>query len=65
VSTGGSFGANPLTLHVGLGDALAIERLTVVWPATREVQVLTGVPLRETIVIEEGTPGWTPPALTD
>jgi hypothetical protein len=60
VSTGGSFGANPLALHVGLGDALAIERLTVEWPASREVQVLTGVPLRETIVIEEGAPGWTP-----
>jgi hypothetical protein len=59
VTTGGSFGANPLALHAGLGDAVAVERLTVEWPATREVQVLTGVPLGVSIVVEEGKPGWT------
>jgi hypothetical protein len=32
VSTGGSFGAGSLSLHVGLGDAARIERVRVVWP---------------------------------
>jgi hypothetical protein len=32
VSTGGSFGAGPLQLHVGLDRATRVERVTIRWP---------------------------------
>lgn len=33
VSTGGSFGGNPLELHIGLGEADRIEGVVVAWPS--------------------------------
>jgi hypothetical protein len=35
VSSGGSFGASALRLHVGLGDATAIAGVEVTWPVAR------------------------------
>ena len=32
VSAGGSYGCNPFELHIGLGDATAVEALSVRWP---------------------------------
>ncbi|MEP7001114.1 MAG: CRTAC1 family protein [bacterium] len=32
VGTGGSFGAGPLQLHVGLGHATSVRELRIVWP---------------------------------
>ena len=43
VSEGGSYGSNLFRLHVGLGDAVAIERIEVAWPA-RERTVQAFVP---------------------
>ncbi len=43
VNSGGSFGANPLRQEIGLGDALAIERVEVFWPATGKTQTFTGI----------------------
>ena len=31
VSTGGSFGGNPLNLHIGIGEAEKVEKLTLIW----------------------------------
>jgi hypothetical protein len=46
----------PNVVHFGLGDATAVERLTVRWPSGR-VQVLTGLRPDRHIVVEEGRDG--------
>ncbi len=44
IGTGGSFGATTLGLHVGLGDATGVERVTIRWPdAARSATVLDGL----------------------
>ncbi|MEJ7709698.1 MAG: ASPIC/UnbV domain-containing protein [Pyrinomonadaceae bacterium] len=34
ISSGGSFGDSPFRLHVGLGDALAVDEIEILWPVT-------------------------------
>ena len=37
VSSGGSYGSSPVsTLHIGLGDAVAIRRIEITWPVTNQ-----------------------------
>jgi len=55
VSTGGSFGSNPLTQHIGLGEATRIERLEVTWPATGKKQTWKDLPTDRLLRIREGT----------
>jgi hypothetical protein len=38
VNSGGSFGANPLRQHIGLGRATKIDSLEVYWPTTKKTQ---------------------------
>ena len=45
VSSGGSFGASPLTLHVGLANATGVPRVEVYWPVSRQTQVLENLPM--------------------
>lgn len=54
VSSGGSFGANPLRQHLGLGRAEKIETLEVLWPTTGKTQVFRDVPLDRYLEIVEG-----------
>lgn len=56
MSTGGSFGSNPLQLHFGLGNAAKARRLEVLWPTTGKSQALDDVAPNQTLVIEEETP---------
>ena len=56
VSTGGSFGANPLRMHVGLGDAESIEAIEIFWPKTGRTQRVPGVPMNRFYKIREGAP---------
>lgn len=58
VDTGGSFGANPLTQHLGLGAASALETLEVYWPKTNTTQSFRGVPLDAHVELTEGDPVW-------
>ena len=53
VSSGSSFGANPLEQHLGLGKADKVAVLEVYWPASGTTQVLTGVPVNCAIEITE------------
>lgn len=53
MNSGGSFGANPLELHFGLGGAIGVEQIEVFWPATNRVQVVDQVEMNRRIVIEE------------
>ncbi len=55
VGSGGSFGANPLEQHVGLGKAERIVRLVVTWPTTGKEQVFEDLPLDRRVVITEGS----------
>jgi hypothetical protein len=54
VSSGGSFGANPLRQHLGLGRASRIERLEVHWPTSDLTQAFTEVQLDAFVRIVEG-----------
>lgn len=53
VTSGGSFGSNSLTQHIGLGQATAIASLQVDWPVSRTRQVFTSVPVDSFIEIRE------------
>jgi hypothetical protein len=53
VSSGGSFGSNPLRQEIGLGDATAILGVTVLWPGSGKRQELTGLALDQTYEIRE------------
>jgi enediyne biosynthesis protein E4 len=46
----------PTHVHFGLGDAGAVDKLTIRWPSGN-VQVLTDVPADRHIVVEEGKEG--------
>jgi len=58
VGSGGSFGADPLEEHVGLGDAERVVAVVVTWPATGAEQRVEGVPLDRRIAITEGVEGF-------
>ncbi|MDX1387983.1 MAG: CRTAC1 family protein, partial [Acidobacteriota bacterium] len=53
VNSGGSFGANPLTQHLGLGRAERVEVLEVFWPASGTTQTFENIPARGAIEITE------------
>jgi tetratricopeptide (TPR) repeat protein len=53
VGSGGSFGASPLQLHVGLGKAAKIVSLEVDWPVSKTKQVFTGVQKNQFIEVQE------------
>jgi hypothetical protein len=55
VSTGGSFGANPLRVHLGLGKATKVETLEVFWPRTGKTQVFRDLPADQLLKITEGS----------
>jgi ASPIC and UnbV/FG-GAP-like repeat len=54
VSSGGSFGSNPLMQHVGLGSATVIERVEIVWPGSGLRQVVENVEADHAYKIREG-----------
>ncbi len=55
VSTGGSFGCNPLRTEIGLGAAREIENLVVDWPTSGTKQEFQHVPADAFIEITEGS----------
>jgi hypothetical protein len=54
VTTGGSFGCNPLRQQLGLGRAMQIDRLDIFWPATGETQSFQNVGADQFLEITEG-----------
>jgi hypothetical protein len=56
VGTGGSFGANPLTRHIGLGSATSVELVEVTWPTTRHTQRFDNVLADRFYELREGEP---------
>lgn len=53
MSSGGSFGANPLELHFGLGEADKAERLEVFWPVSGKTQVIENPAIDRLLTIRE------------
>jgi tetratricopeptide (TPR) repeat protein len=53
VGSGGSFGANPIQQHIGLGKSAKIERLQVWWPASNTRQSFSSVEKNQFIEIKE------------
>lgn len=56
VSSGGSFGCNPLRQWVGTGAAARIRRLEIYWPTSNETQIFEDVATDRFIQITEGQP---------
>jgi hypothetical protein len=54
VRSGGSFGASPLRQEIGLGDAVAIDRVEIRWPAGGVTQVIRGLEPDRAYAIKEG-----------
>ena len=54
VSSGGSFGCNPLRQEVGLGDATEVTSVEIRWPGSGTKQTITGLELRRSYEIREG-----------
>ncbi len=54
VNSGGSFGANPLLQHIGIGGATAVDKVEITWPVTGKVQVFENLPSNTNIKIREG-----------
>lgn len=55
VNSGGSFGANPLRQHIGLGQAVVVDLLEVYWPKSDTIQRFRGIEADQSIEITEGT----------
>jgi tetratricopeptide (TPR) repeat protein len=53
VSSGGSFGANPMEQHIGLGPAARITTLEVWWPASKTRQKFYNVERNQFIEVKE------------
>jgi hypothetical protein len=54
VGSGGSFGASPMRLDIGLGSARAISRVEVFWPVTGATQVARGFGINRLYHLREG-----------
>jgi hypothetical protein len=54
VSTGGSFGNNPLRQEIGLGNATGIKQVSIQWPASGIRQTVTNVSMDSFYKIKEG-----------
>ncbi|MDX1909075.1 MAG: CRTAC1 family protein [Bacteroidia bacterium] len=60
VSTGGSFGSNSLEQEIGLGTAVAVQKIVVQWPAKPSKEsVWTNVALNQFYLAREGSPALT------
>ena len=53
VSSGSSFGANPLEQHIGLGKADRVALLEIYWPTSGTRQIFRDVPVNQGVVITE------------
>ena len=55
VNSGGSFGANPLMQHIGIGQATVIDSIQITWPASKIVQVFRNIQPGQTLKINENS----------
>ena len=55
VSSGGSFGANPLRQCIGIGKAQLVDSIEIYWPATGKIQKFYNIRVGSSIEINEGS----------
>ena len=55
INSGGSFGANPLEAHIGIGSATVIDSIEIKWPVGNYVQEFKNIRADEHLKIKEGT----------
>lgn len=55
VTSGSSFGANPLTQHIGIGSAQKIDEISISWPASKRVQIFKNIQPGVLLKIKEGS----------
>jgi FG-GAP-like repeat/ASPIC and UnbV len=60
VSSGSSFGGNPLQQTIGLGKATRVVRMEVHWPTSETTQVLRDIPADQAIEVTEFAEGFRP-----
>lgn len=58
ISSGSSFGANPLEQTIGLGQADQIAALEIHWPASGTTQVFRDVDVNQSVEVIEGANGY-------
>ena len=63
IGTGGSFGANPLRLEAGLGQATRLVSVTVLWPGSGTSQKFENLAMDKFYRLREGDPKTTEVAL--
>lgn len=54
LNSGGSFGANALEQHIGIGSASQIDRLEIVWPGSNHRQEFNNIGAGRSVSIKEG-----------
>jgi hypothetical protein len=54
VTTGSSFGNNPLRQEIGLGQAKSIKRIEIFWPVTGKTQSFEGLAMDRFYRVREG-----------
>lgn len=54
VGYGSSFGGNPLRQHIGIGEAVSVDRLEVLWPVSKTVQRFSNVAVDRSFHLREG-----------
>ena len=59
VGSGGSFGANPIEQHIGLGKSAKIVRLEIRWPASNSQQSFEDVEKNQFIEVKEFAKNYT------
>ena len=58
ISTGSSFGANPLEQTIGLGEGDQIPEMQIHWPASGLIQTFHNLPVDRILVVIEGNPDY-------
>lgn len=54
VNAGGSFGSNPLSQHIGIGQAAIVESIEIKWPASNTTQLFSNITPGQYLKIKEG-----------
>ncbi len=55
VCSGGSFGANPLAQHIGVGAAGKVKRVEIYWPTSDTTQTFENIAVNQHYAIREGS----------
>ena len=53
VNSGGSFGANPLLQHIGIGQAKSVQRIEIKWPGAEKPQTFENIAADLTVTITQ------------